>query len=165
MIELTPQLVRKHIDRLVEADAQVKAYTRRSKTGKQVQVHSHSRHINVEHMGEKFKLRGDVHPEAHIQMLRSIAVRGFNTADRIKKRGLTNEKYSGSLKNVSTYGDMGSAAAKRSLAATDLIQYIHHTNPDLVTQRAGVPKHKHTPTKGHKELKAHYDTMRNRRGY
>jgi thymidylate synthase len=42
-MELTPELVRKHIGRLMEADATVKSYTKHSKSGKTFTVSAHAR--------------------------------------------------------------------------------------------------------------------------
>jgi hypothetical protein len=45
VIDLTPELVRKHLDRLVEATTNVAAHTRISKKGKVSQVASHPRDV------------------------------------------------------------------------------------------------------------------------
>ena len=45
MIELTPELIRKHIDRLVEAKVTVKGHIRRSKKGKAFNVRQYERNV------------------------------------------------------------------------------------------------------------------------
>lgn len=174
-MELTPELVRKHLLRVREATTQVDAHTKHSKTGKAFNVRAHPREIAVTHMGFKFKLRPDSHPEAHIQTLRKIGVRELNLADRIDKMlndgwydvksranpdGYYTNKKEAAAAKAKAINDYDNAKQK-GLAATDLLLNIYNDFPDMVSRRGGFSgKPKNAPSAGYNQLKAKYDEMR-----